>query len=935
MWCYQKPDYEALLLAELQRQQQCSQFCDTLLKTEGVSVPAHSCILSAISPQMSSSLSAMPQPPAGQSRLLEFQALGASTLLQIVRLLYSGKMVGQGEEERHEAVSAAARLGIHGLVEVIRGISGAAESRHKEVGVQTEPMILGENRGRRGWWSREERDGVTFLRRGSEGQKDAWAQTEEPQVNTNPPLHQAVSYETIDVGALQTLGSLDLHQIQTQFSYIPVSHVYPPNENQGEATSGADPRSWWCTSQDNISGFTSYSQNPPRREGRRRGRPRGSRAVGTRSARRTRSEARGASRPRASTGGRGRGRGRGGITQTVDVQTVGVGKIQKMFLQRWGVRTPRTGQGGGAVGRMLCLKTREILKTTKSCTRRRRAQKWDFGQSGDLGERGGGQLRQSDLPAQRERITPTSASFSSPPVCFYNVHHTLPASSPALQPSLSSPADLHQHPAPSLHHITSLPSPNPPPNEPEHIDRLLEEVMMGLNILPNQTKHQESTTVLVERGSRHVGGGGGGGGSSSGSAVPVLQQQGEGELHDMLENFLQSFEQHLHSCSTTEETEKDGQSSADAALNKHKRRTNKADTVQSSSQPRRSPAVPQKPTETATRVKVRPKRPRKRRKNQYLFTMERKRVRKRVSSSKAKDKTVPDRGDRQLQQMPVVKLERSGPLPARVTLQGLSCQSQEEGPLITKSSSLPETDTNGGWTRKVYPIRSRFREAHITDSMPFLHEPLLTKQQQTADKPCSRQSRSRNNGQLHGVCNGESSVSPVQQQQQQHPPVDEQEENQEQHEEGETNVQPHGKAKGLRATGEKRGAESDEETSEDTNEAKRLCLEQPTQGETSVSAESATTERPQSTENLNPGSTGSCEGDIDEDIDVIGGSSPVPDPVIISWSMSSEDEEEEEGEPDEDIDIIGDKTNYGPSAFSTAVKDEHENNSLRSSLTLV
>lgn len=36
MWCYQKPGFEGLLLAELQRQQQCSQFCDTLLKTEGI-----------------------------------------------------------------------------------------------------------------------------------------------------------------------------------------------------------------------------------------------------------------------------------------------------------------------------------------------------------------------------------------------------------------------------------------------------------------------------------------------------------------------------------------------------------------------------------------------------------------------------------------------------------------------------------------------------------------------------------------------------------------------------------------------------------------------------------------------------------------------------------------------------------------------------------
>lgn len=50
------------------------------------------------------------------------------------------------------------------------------------------------------------------------------------------------------------------------------------------------------------------------------------------------------------------------------------------------------------------------------------------------------------------------------------------------------------------------------------------------------------------------------------------------------------------------------------------------------------------------------------------------------------------------------------------------------------------------------------------------------------------------------------------------------------------------------------------------------------------------------------GSTGSWE---DEDIDVIGGSSPHPDPVIISWRESSEGEEEE---GDEDVVVVREKT---------------------------
>lgn len=50
------------------------------------------------------------------------------------------------------------------------------------------------------------------------------------------------------------------------------------------------------------------------------------------------------------------------------------------------------------------------------------------------------------------------------------------------------------------------------------------------------------------------------------------------------------------------------------------------------------------------------------------------------------------------------------------------------------------------------------------------------------------------------------------------------------------------------------------------------------------------------------GSTGSWE---DEDIDVTGASSPLPDPVIISWRESSEGEEEE---GDKDVDVVSEKT---------------------------
>ncbi|TNN77680.1 BTB/POZ domain-containing protein 18 [Liparis tanakae] len=320
MWSYQKPGFEALLLAGLQRQQQCSQFCDTLLKTEGVSVPAHSCVLSAISPQMSSALSSTPPPPAGQSRLLEFRALGACSLLHMVRLLYCGEMVGEGEKEKQDAISAAAKLGIHGLVEVTKRECKCRnkEEWRTEVGVQTEPLRPQEM---------EERLGSHV----TPGPADLENWCDDPEGATR------------DVTAVEEWGDEQLEQFQG-----------------------------------NIPEYISYFLNSDKEEGVGRGRARRRQGAGVGGARRGGTAERRAKTPQEKRGGR----GRRGLTQTVDLQDVGVSKLQKFFLQRWG--PSRTGQGGGAVGRKLYLKTRELLKSTKSGQRtRRRGKVWEFSQSGD------------------------------------------------------------------------------------------------------------------------------------------------------------------------------------------------------------------------------------------------------------------------------------------------------------------------------------------------------------------------------------------------------------------------------------------------------------------------------------------------------------------------------------------------------------------------
>ncbi|KAF3838444.1 hypothetical protein F7725_010212 [Dissostichus mawsoni] len=344
MWCYQRPGFEALLLAELQRQQQCSQFCDTLLKTEGVSVPAHSCVLSALSPHFSSTLSSAPQPPAGQSRLLEFRALGACTLLHMVRLLYCGEMAGEGEKEKQEAISAAAKLGIHGLVEVTkrqleRGIV-KGDGGHTEAGVQTEPLMPEEDEGRGGRWKRE------------------------------------------------SLGQTVSHFVPPQIPYVPISLVYPPNENptqqpsyafmdsMQESTSAAGftsiPRapcaaglqSWWAAPQEAAREAAAANEWEDQNLEQRRASAGGEQEGGGAQEREVPGEG---GQERGEPGDHEQEQEGGGERVDADGGCAGGGGEQaaEAVLQRvWG-GTPRTGQGGGAAGRKLFLKPRELLKSTK------------------------------------------------------------------------------------------------------------------------------------------------------------------------------------------------------------------------------------------------------------------------------------------------------------------------------------------------------------------------------------------------------------------------------------------------------------------------------------------------------------------------------------------------------------------------------------------
>lgn len=318
----------------------------------------------------------------------------------------------------------------------------------------------------------------------------------------------------------------------------------------------------------------------------------------------------------------------------------------------------------------------------------------------------------------------TSVSLSSPHARFDSVH-TLSGSSSSVQcspcPSLLTPADSHVSPAPSLLHTTLLPPPAPPPNEeqPEHIDRLLEEVMMGLDILTDnngpphsdpldqnssrgssnassgknltQNKQQNQTTHHLKacpgyHGSTQVGAVAGSSGSNcANSEVPILQQQEEGELTEILEHFLQSFEQHLENSSTREKEEMRGGNSTKVnqpytVLSKHRKtKTLSPYTPHQQNICRLQPVGHSQTTELqqsdkageSGKARAPTRQQKKRRTSQYMFSLEKNR-KKSVSPTARKPETFPDQ-DKQLQLMPVVRLERSGPLPVKVTLQ-VHCQ---------------------------------------------------------------------------------------------------------------------------------------------------------------------------------------------------------------------------------------------------------------------
>ncbi|XP_047441171.1 uncharacterized protein LOC125008133 [Mugil cephalus] len=1040
MWCCQIPGFEDHLLSELRRQQQCSKFCDTVLNAEGVSVPAHSCVLSAMSPDISSALSSTSASCAGQRHLLEFHSLGASTLLHLVRLLYSGEMAGETEREKQEAVSAAAKLGIYGLVEV-EVTEGRSKNRNKggvgqcaEVGVQTEAE------------EREER---------RESGRDIQTQTEELTA------YPEASLEITDVVSFPSSGLMDSHLI---FPHM-VPFIYPPAENQtphpctappasiqespaaGSAVSvvtlpytsvpytslpyfssqmtqcaAGDPQKQWAGPQgagkdadwgderivqfqDDIPGFISCFLNPDREEGDNGGRSGRRQRAG-----RVGAGEKSASRPQA------RPRARGGAQV---VQEVRLAKKQSPFLHRWGRAAARvTGQGGGAVGRRLDVKSRELLKTERSRQRRGRGKAWEPSPSADKQpcSKGRGGRKRSTQQLKRDRVpvrspqkprATSAASFLTPA----QIRHVQPSSgsspslwppppprSPPPPPDLLSPASSYEPPAPSLLHTTCLPPPDPPPRQEqsEQIDRLLEEVMMGLDVAANgdpggarssravasagnarvQNEQQrdaagDRTSAEVVVVARRAGCS-----SSDNGEVPAPQQQCDEDMSDILEHLLQLFEHQFESGGGREEKEADGAVSTEtsrprAVPSQHEKNKTTAshtphlhDTqhqVRGSESPETGERRPQprKGRAEETPGKAANKQRKKRRATHYRFSLEKRaRTRTRKPPTDAETKATRGRGDQQLQQMPVVKLQRRILLPSQVTLGGNSCRGVE-GKLPVKakigplSANGPERNKNRALREtKTYPIRSRLNKSYqVMVNMPVLGAPLLDKEQPSTHKP----DRPKEHRRQMNLSVSVSSKPPIQlRSADPRGARGQREKNHERREEASNEEEGALARRGKKRRGEPNGGAHD-----DAAVAKTLCFDQMTklscnkqnklkqatvavkeapdaerlpltseedfQGEkrkekTVLSEIKLTETQTRLTETSTDVCLTGVEGDVDgsetptpshpakessvessgtpeEDVevDVTGSSSPVPDPVNISWTESSEE--------DEDVDI--------------------------------
>ncbi|KAI4879522.1 hypothetical protein NFI96_026819 [Prochilodus magdalenae] len=578
--------FETLLLEQLQRQQSRAEFCDTVLQSQDVSVPVHSCVLSAFSPWLCGALSTMPTPVAGQKRLIELQHMEACTLLSLVSLLYSGQI----DENRKDVLSAAELLGIRLPQEHTGETPGGRKRSGKESAV-AEQQTENTSQGAMGQHvDRLEISGREKIRESST-QTEHERETDDRETQTD---HICSDYQqhfhVIDHTACSSISHVQntctsapdatvmlqgaqLSPVKTSSTCEPLPvapetgvyhivsepecvsqvYLYPPEPSYhqppipvtsnnsyleiGPVQSGArgvtlgveEVVDGFEQFGGNIPGFISYFLDPAHVQstGRRgRGRPSGrGRARGEKPARRARIRSRGEGTVRGR--GRGRGRGRTGQSRT----------------ERWGwsPRLAFSGQGGGRVGRKL--DTRPTGKHPVRLTRRRQGNRAlvEIGEGRGRGrQRKRGRRGTQAVGEGQDTLPCLSSPRSHPHVCSLPLP---PCSSSFCQNTMGAPE-------PSLLHTVSLPP--APQMSTQSIDLFLDDIMLGLNVLPpvhaeNPTDQSGFVYAMTSNMS-----------SVTKTQCPSInslvkptdasQQQPEGELFDILDHFLNTFEQHVAGC---------------------------------------------------------------------------------------------------------------------------------------------------------------------------------------------------------------------------------------------------------------------------------------------------------------------------------------------------------------------------------------------------
>ncbi|KAK3535984.1 hypothetical protein QTP70_023725 [Hemibagrus guttatus] len=603
--------FETLLLRQLQKQQNRDEFCDTVLHTQvieieihlylkavfisllvahtsheteklssvmlcfpGVSVPVHSCVLSAFSPRFYGTLSSMPVPMAGQRRLIELQAVDACTLLSLVSLLYSGQL----HENREQVLSAAQTLGIelpqweeeerHGeKVGRRREREDTDQEMEKEVDAREwdDRMTrrMGEGSGREEEKIRESGTQTEFGRETDERDAQTILACSEPQSiqtiylfdQSTCPANQelgsfmdiqdttlalqavhpkgnpitcdvlAVAPETGDCVSQMYLYSLETSQNQTSVTTSVTLHPHKGFLDQSVVVpaAGADAINDVKQFEGNIPGFINCfldSINPQNIGGMEQGH-------GAREGEVVK---------------RARARSTAGRSVSEWVRWTGGGRGRRQKVERWGLvaRLAWRGQGGGRVGRLL--ETRSTGKSRMRAFQRRQGRealveaggargRGRHRQRGKTGTIAGSEEQNDSTRGRRPRgrprirpLPPASRSFST----LTTKHDTV------------DPTELNL-----LHTVTPAPAAHTEPIQP--IDTLLDDIMTGLHFLPpaeNQT-HQHgfmsATTSCGPTSSKATY-------PSSHLAKPTDPKQHlEGEL-DILDHFLRTFEQQVGCC---------------------------------------------------------------------------------------------------------------------------------------------------------------------------------------------------------------------------------------------------------------------------------------------------------------------------------------------------------------------------------------------------